>query len=124
MRLDRSSAAEEISPVPERIAAVLPATAVMVSCSLAMAALKSTRRDSYSGAKRASMRDTRSPSDNRVSPAATSVTTCACSRACSARVASFLARSASALVRASRVSASARRLAIAPSLKLCTAPAM
>jgi hypothetical protein len=41
VRLDRSSAAWLISPVPEWMPWLLPAMTLMVSCSLPMAALKS-----------------------------------------------------------------------------------
>ena len=49
MRFDRSSAAEEISPVPDWMAEVLADTTFKVSCSFSIAPLKSPRSFSYSG---------------------------------------------------------------------------
>ncbi len=121
VRRDRSSAAWVISPVPERMALVLAITVAMVSFNWPTAALKSVRSRSYSGAKRCSIMQVRSPEASRARLAPSPSTTTACCAAASARSASVRVRSAAAALRIVSASASSRSFSMAASLNTCTA---
>ncbi len=75
VRRDRSSAACEISPAPERMPWVLWAITFMVSCRRLMAPLKSARSFSYSSGKVVFRRKVTSPSARRSRPSARLFTT-------------------------------------------------